>query len=283
MLPRSQKIARWVIEDDEQPREKTNGAKWAAILNKVFVLDYKTDEQSGEKSPHLLRFDREAKVCLYGWQNTIIDASNDTDCETEGESRRMKHNTHVVRLALLLQVLRYACGEGHLNYVDAQSMKGAIRLNDYFEDSLQRIHEAVANDICDEPAKDLLSLLGNTFGTAEAIEAGRQMRVSERSVMNFGCQTSTCGSACSDNTCSRYIPTKRFFSSRAKKTSLLLHTICPMSVGSLLGARTDASMPELSRRYMGAMSFFCPTSERPMLGGRSCQSSNPFVGVFVSV
>ena len=39
VLPRSQKIARWSIEDDELPREKTNGAKWAAILDKVFALD----------------------------------------------------------------------------------------------------------------------------------------------------------------------------------------------------------------------------------------------------
>ncbi len=97
----------------------------------------------------------------------------------------MKYNTHVVRLALLLQVLHYTGREGHLQYVDAQSVKGAIRMNDYFEDSLQRIHEFVVNDICDEPAKELLSLLGETFGTAEAIEAGRQMKVSERSVMNY--------------------------------------------------------------------------------------------------
>lgn len=185
VLSRSQKIAHWVIEEDDMPEENGNGAKWVAILDKVFALDYQTDEQSGEKTPHLLHFDREAKVCLYDWQNSIIDASNESDTETEDESRRMKHNTHVVRLALLLQVLRYACGESHLQYVDVHSIKGAIRLNDYFEDSLQRIREAVANDICDEPAKELLSLLGETFGTADAIEAGRQMKVSERSMMNY--------------------------------------------------------------------------------------------------
>lgn len=185
VLPRSQKIARWVIEDDDLPKENTNGSKWADILDKIFALDYQTDKQSGEKTPHLLRFDREAKVCLYDWQNSLIDASNESDNETEGESRRMKHNTHVVRLALLLQVLRYACGESHLQYVDVRSVKGAIRLNDYFEDSLQRIREFIANDICDEPAKELLSLLGTAFGTAEAIEAGRQMKVCERSVMNY--------------------------------------------------------------------------------------------------
>lgn len=185
VLPRSQKIARWVIEDDDLPKEKTNGSKWADILDKVFALDYQTDEQSGEKTPHLLRFDREAKVCLYDWQNSLIEASNESDNEMEDESRRMKRNTHVVRLALLLQVLRYACGESHLQYVDVRAVKGAIRLNDYFEDSLQRIREFIANDICDEPAKELLSLLGDAFGTTEAIEAGKQMKVSERSVMNY--------------------------------------------------------------------------------------------------
>lgn len=50
---------------------------------------------------------------------------------------------------------------------------------------MQCIREAVADDICDEPAKELLSLLGDAFGTAQAIEAGRQMKVCERSVMNY--------------------------------------------------------------------------------------------------
>lgn len=185
VLPRSQKIAHWVIEEDDLPEENGNGAKWVAILDKVFALDYWIDEQNGEKIPHLLRFDREAKTCLYDWQNRIIDASNETDSETEDETLRMKHNIHVVKLSMLLQVLRYACGESHLQCVDVHSVKGAIRLNGYFEDSLQRIRAFVANDLCDEPAKELLALLGCTFSTAEAIEAGRQMKVCERSVMNY--------------------------------------------------------------------------------------------------
>lgn len=78
------------------PEENGNSAKWVVILDKVFALDYRVDEQSGEKIPHLLRFDREAKTCLYDWQNRIIDASNETDSETEDETRRMKHNIHVV-------------------------------------------------------------------------------------------------------------------------------------------------------------------------------------------
>ena len=69
--------------------------------------------------------------------------------------------------------------------MDLVSVKAAIRLNDYFEGSYRRIREYVANDACDEPSLELLSLLKNSFTTAEALDAGRQLKVTERTVMNY--------------------------------------------------------------------------------------------------
>ena len=43
----------------------------------------------------------------------------------------------------------------------------------------------MANDACDEPSLELLSLLKNSFTTAEALDAGRQLKVTERTVMNY--------------------------------------------------------------------------------------------------
>lgn len=43
VLSRSQKIAHWVIEEDDMPEENGNGAKWVAILDKVCALDYRID------------------------------------------------------------------------------------------------------------------------------------------------------------------------------------------------------------------------------------------------
>lgn len=97
----------------------------------------------------------------------------------------MKSPVQVARLALILQVLSYACGESHLQFVTTTAIEGAIRLNDYFEGSYRRIREYVANDACDEPSLELLALLKDTFTTAEALDAGRQLKVTERTVMNY--------------------------------------------------------------------------------------------------
>lgn len=56
---------------------------------------------------------------------------------------------------------------------------------DYFEDSYRRIREYVANDACDEPSKELLSMLNNSFTTAETLAAGKQLNVTDRTVMNY--------------------------------------------------------------------------------------------------
>ena len=69
--------------------------------------------------------------------------------------------------------------------VTTTAIEGAIRLNDYFEGSYRRIREYVANDACDEPSLELLALLKDTFTTAEALDAGRQLMVTERTVMNY--------------------------------------------------------------------------------------------------
>lgn len=65
-------------------------------------------------------------------------------------------------------------------------MKAAIRLNSYFEDSYCRIRSFVAEDMCEEPPKVLLSLLPDTFDTKTAIAIGKELQnVSERTVMNY--------------------------------------------------------------------------------------------------
>ena len=107
--------------------------------------------------------------------------------------------------------------------------------------------------------------------------------MSARHMRNSTCLTSTCGSVCSDNTCSRYIPTGRYFWSKAKSQPLSLRTICPMFFGLPQEARTDASMSEPSRLCADAMLSCCLTSEQPMRGERNSQCSNPSVEVSLSV
>ena len=154
-------------------------------MEKVFALDYDNDGDAEGNIPHLIGMEAEAKKIFFGWHNNTIECINAIRDEALVESRPMKSPVQVARLALVLQVLSYACGESHLQFVTTTAIEGAIRLNDYFEGSYRRIREYVANDACDEPSLELLALLKDTFTTAEALDAGRQLKVTERTVMNY--------------------------------------------------------------------------------------------------
>jgi hypothetical protein len=80
----------------------------------------------------------EAKRVFFNWHNNTIERINAIRDENLVESRPMKSPVQVARLALILQVLFYACGESHLQFVTTAAIEGAIRLNDYFEDSYKQ-------------------------------------------------------------------------------------------------------------------------------------------------
>ena len=185
VLPKSWKMSKWTDWDDGGvDRAALPAARWEQILSKVLALDYDIGEE--ERMPHVLSMDREAKEYFYSWWNRKVERINLIEDDAEVDSREMKHPAQVARLALLMQVLRYASGEGNLQSVDTASVKAAIRLNGYFEDSYRRIRSFVAEDMCEEPPKVLLSLLPDTFNTKTAIAIGKELQnVSERTVMNY--------------------------------------------------------------------------------------------------
>ena len=185
VMPKSYLVARWTESEEEDTGSNPASAwrTWEAIMEKVFSLDYEVNDE--ENIPHLIGMEAEAKRGFFNWHNNTIERINAIRDEALVESRPMKSPVQVARLALVLQVLSYACGESHLQFVTTTAIEGAIRLNDYFEGSYRRIREYVANDACDEPSLELLALLKDTFTTAEALDAGRQLMVTERTVMNY--------------------------------------------------------------------------------------------------
>lgn len=75
--------------------------------------------------------DGEAREYFFSWWNRKVERINRIEDDAEVDSREMKHPAHVARLALIIQVLRHASGESHLQFIDVSSVKAAIRLNDY--------------------------------------------------------------------------------------------------------------------------------------------------------
>lgn len=184
VLPKSPKMSEWINRDDDGMMTSLAAVRWERILNKILALDYDTEAE--ERMPHVLSMDRDAKEYFFSWWNKKVERINQIEDDAEVDSREMKHPAHVARLALIIQVLRYASDESHLQFVDMASVKAAIRLNDYFEDSYIRLRSFVANDTCEEPPKMLLSLLPDTFDTKTAIAIGKELQgISERTVMNY--------------------------------------------------------------------------------------------------
>lgn len=186
-LPKVQQLTPWTDGEDINTHSRSAFAidAWRNIIDKVLALDYEICEDGAERKFHLLDMEQDARSEFFAWHNATIQRTNAIEDDSLIGSRPMKAPVHVSRIALILQVLRYACGESHLQFVTKVAMHGAIRLMDYFEDSYCRIREYVANEACDEPSKELLSMLNGSFTTAEALAAGKQLNVTDRTVMNY--------------------------------------------------------------------------------------------------
>lgn len=186
-LPKVQQLTFWTKEEDNSTRHRSASAMeaWQNIISKVLALDYETSENGTGPNFHIIDMEEEARDEFFASHNATIRRTNAIEDDNMIESRPMKAPVHIARIALILQVLRYACGESHLQFVTIQAMHGAIRLMEYFEDSYCRIREYVANDACDEPSRELLSTLNDSFTTAEALAAGKQLKVTDRTVMNY--------------------------------------------------------------------------------------------------
>ena len=186
-LPKVQQLTLWTKEEDNSTRHRSASAMeaWQNIISKVLALGYETGEDGTGSKFHVIDMEEEARDEFFASHNATIQRTNAIEDDNMIESRPMKAPVHIARIALILQVLRYTCGESHLQFVTKQAMNGAIRLMKYFEDSYCRIREYVANDACDEPSRELLSTLNDSFTTAEAIAAGNQLKVTDRTVMNY--------------------------------------------------------------------------------------------------
>jgi hypothetical protein len=86
----------------------------------------------------------EAKNLLITWQNKNADACNDEDNDAIA-GIYSKLEIYAARLALILEMLDYACGNDDVNCITARSVQGAIKLVEYFKNSAVKVHEVLNN------------------------------------------------------------------------------------------------------------------------------------------
>lgn len=135
----------------------------------------------------ILNFGDDADDLFIEWWNTIADSLNAIKDDADVPTRETKRNCMVARLALLFQVAKWACGEGHIEFVDKKSVEAAIRLSDYLEECYDRIMEGLpAAEGCPRNGKKkMLDAMEDNFTTGKAIEYGKNAGLSESTVKKW--------------------------------------------------------------------------------------------------
>lgn len=180
VYPSSQEISDWQLDEDSSfaSFEKYSNI-WESIINKVIDLPF----SDNDNIQSILDFSPEAKAYFTNWRNNAIRAVNQIQDDGLVDSRVIKAPMLTARLALVLQILRWACGEVHKDFVDIDSTKSAIALSEYFESCYADIQKYILRESIEPQKKELLDCLSTTFTTADAIQAGKEVGLSERSVM----------------------------------------------------------------------------------------------------
>ena len=183
VYPSSQEISDWQLDEDSSfATFEKYSAMWKSIIDKVVSLPF-VENENGGNIQNILDFSSEAKAYFTNWRNNAIRTINQIQDDGLVDSRVIKTPMITARLALILQILRWACGEVHKDFVDIDSTKSAIALSAYFESCYSDIQKYMLRESIEPQKKELLDCLPKQFTTSDAIQAGREVGLSERSVM----------------------------------------------------------------------------------------------------
>lgn len=148
---------------------------------KILDLPCNLDESGRSVKPVILEMSDDARDYLYAWHNRNVREINSIKNDLDVESRKMKLSSNASRIALVLQIMRWASGEGHKDHIDIDSIRGSISLMDYYEDTYCRIQETIREKSV-QSSTDWLMELGNTFSSRDAEEEAARAGLSRRYV-----------------------------------------------------------------------------------------------------
>ena len=190
VIPKEVRPTLWSITDKEKPVgivKAPCNIRWNNILTRLIQLECSYSEDGTELATVVLDMTYDAKCLFYNWRNKLKEEAFVVSRQGNTEANRLvrrtaKMETNVGRLALIFQMLRWACGEATDTLVDEKSIRCALRIHAFMEESYTRILDIVDSHNMEPDKKEFLDLLGNPFTTAEAIAAGAEVGMSASGV-----------------------------------------------------------------------------------------------------
>jgi hypothetical protein len=160
---------------------------WQSIVSNLLSLNI-TNDDTFNPNPEILKFTPEAKRILFEWQKANTDQSNDAENEAVS-GIYSKLEMYAVRLALILEMMRYACNESDKQAVSVEAIQGALKLVKYFKNSAIKVHCILSNasPLDKHPADKhaLYKALPNTFTTETGLQVAESLEVPERTFKRF--------------------------------------------------------------------------------------------------
>ncbi len=160
---------------------------WAQIITNILNLSYDLDE-SLNPIPEILRLDPEAKRLLYAWQKRNTDQCNNAESETIS-GIYSKLEIYAVRLALILEIMNWACGNSEKVDISTKSMDGALKLIEYFKKSALKVHSIISNNNPLEKypvnKQELYNALPDNFTTEQGLQIAKNLGEPARTFGRF--------------------------------------------------------------------------------------------------
>ncbi len=161
--------------------------KWHTIISSLLDLSSLQDEMDGPQ-PEVLQFTPCAKQLLFEWQRELTDQSNHAENEALS-GINAKIEMYAVRLALILQMMRFACNEDNKRAVGIEALEGALKLVEYFKRTAIKVHSIVNNssplDKLPTDKQNLYNELPETFTTSEGVAVAESSGMAERTFKYF--------------------------------------------------------------------------------------------------
>jgi hypothetical protein len=160
---------------------------WEGIISNLLSLTV-TNDHTLNPSPEVLKFTPEAKKVLFEWQKVNTDQSNEAESEVlSGIFSKM--DMYVLRLALILEMLRYACNESNKQSVSIEAVRGAVKLVEYFKNSAVKVNSILSNasplDKYPTDKQALYKALPDTFTTEIGLQIAEGLGFAERTFKRF--------------------------------------------------------------------------------------------------
>lgn len=158
---------------------------WERILGSLINLPLVVDENNNPQSK-LLRLTEDARLLLFSWQKENTNESNTLENEAlKGVYSKLE--IYAIRLALILEMIQYACNESNGSNIGINAVRGSLKLIEYFKRNALKVHDILSEN---DPFKkmslskvNLYKHLPFNFTTEQAKKIAKLFGVGERTMM----------------------------------------------------------------------------------------------------